>query len=157
MVFPENVRTVRGGPTAAMNVLIRHLAEACAEHLLDEKWLIASSRRVAHQWLDQVTRGGGPVVNARVKTTRSLALEVLADELADGSLRVANPAVRRLIVAEAWDRSMPANGYLAKADRSARLLALAERAILDLRQAGLGPAQLRSEHFEHAGKGRELR
>jgi len=36
------------------SVLIEHLAEACSRRLLDEKWLVAPSRRIAHDWLDQV-------------------------------------------------------------------------------------------------------
>ncbi len=139
------------------NLLIDNLAAACREHLLAEKWLVAPSLRVAHQWLDRVTRAGGPVINVRAKTTRSLALEVLAPALTDGTLRVASSADRRLVVAEAWDHTMAGDGYLGRTERSPRLLLLAEQAILDLRLAGLGPAQLDPRHFEQDRKGRELR
>ena len=54
-----------------MNTLIEHLAEACRDHLLGVKWLIAPSRRVGHQWLDQVARAGAPVVNVHVQTIRA--------------------------------------------------------------------------------------
>ena len=56
-----------------MNTFIEKLAEACREHRVPEKWLIAPSLRVGHQWLDQVTRSGGPVLNVHVLTVRSLA------------------------------------------------------------------------------------
>ena len=36
-----------------MNTLASELATVCRDHLLSEKWLIAPSRRVGHQWLDR--------------------------------------------------------------------------------------------------------
>ncbi len=139
------------------SLLVEHLARACREHLLAEKWLFAPSRRAAHQWLDQVTRAGGPLVNVRVRTTRSAALEVLAEDLAAGDLRVASSAMRTLVVAEAWDRAMRADGYLGSAAPSPRLLELAARTLMDLRLAGVRPDDLDPKRFEHPVKGAELR
>ncbi len=140
-----------------MNALIRHLADACRAHRLDEKWLIAPSRRIAHQWLDQVTRAGAPVVNVRVQTTRTVALELLRPALATGEIRLVTPAARRLAVAEAWHQAMQADGYLGQARLTPRLLALAEGTLGDLRMAGLGPQALSADRFEEAQKGRELK
>ena len=52
---------------------IQELARVCREHLLEEKWLIAPSRRVGYQWLEAVTRAGQAAVNVHVKTLRRLA------------------------------------------------------------------------------------
>ncbi len=139
-----------------MNTFIEKLAEACREHRVPEKWLIAPSLRVGHQWLDQVTRSGGPVLNVHVLTVRSLAMKILTAQLADGSVMVASPAVRRLVVAAAWRRAMKDDDYLGTARPTPGLLALAERSLLDLRMAGLGPADLDGARFEEATKGREL-
>ena len=140
-----------------MNVFIEKLAEVCREHRVAEKWLIAPSLRVGHQWLDQVTRAGEPVLNVHVHTVRSLAMKVLATQLADGKLVVASPAVRRLVVAAAWQQVMTTKGYLGSARLTPGLLAMAERSLLDLRLAGLGPGDLDGARFEQAMKGRELR
>lgn len=133
------------------------LARVCSERLLDEKWLIAPSRRVAHQWLDQVTRGGGPVVNVRVQTMRTVALELLRPALATGEMNLLAPAVRCLVVAEAWHRAIRADGYLGQVRLTPRLIALAGGTLGDLRMAGLGPDAVRVDHFEEAQKGRELK
>jgi len=140
-----------------MNIFIEKLTEACREHRVSEKWLIAPSLRVGHQWLDQVTRTGGPVLNVHVMTIRSLAMKVLAPQLADGSVVVASPAVRRLVVAVAWQQVMQDDGYLGSARPTPGLLELAERSLLDLRMAGLGPGDLDGGRFEQATKGKELR
>ena len=142
--------------SSTTNALIDALACICREHVLDEKWLIAPSRRVAHQWLERVTRAGAPVVNVRVKTTRSLAIGLLAEELAAGRYAVSTPAERRIIVAAAWDRAMDDGGYLGSAKVTPGLLALAEKTLLDLRMAGIASGALDPAHFEDPQKGREL-
>ena len=139
-----------------MNTFIEKLAEACREHRIAEKWLIAPSLRVGHQWLDQVTRAGGTVVNVHVLTVRSLAMKVLATQLADGKLVVASPAVRRLVVAAAWQAVMKDDGYLGSARLTPGLLALAESSLLDLRLAGVDPDDLADAGFEQVRKGTEL-
>ena len=136
-----------------MNTLTEHLAEACREHLLQAKWLIAPSRRVGHQWLDQVARAGAPVVNVHVQTIRGLAMKVIAPHLADGRVRVASPAVRRLVVAAAWHTAMSDNGYLGSARLTPGLLALAEASLGDLCMAGLTASDLTAGSFEQATKG----
>src|SRR4051812_37731602 len=65
-----------------MNRLTQALADFCRDNLLDEKWLIAPSRRVGQQWLESVTRSGQPVVNARIKTLTSMAIDLAAEEMA---------------------------------------------------------------------------
>ncbi len=122
-----------------------------------EKWLIASSRRIAHQWLDQVTLAGFPVVNVRVETTRSLALRLLAPALAGGRPALLGAAASRLLVAAAWQRAVRAGGYLAPAAVTPRLLSLAERTLLDLRMAGWRASDLDPRRFVPEAKGRDLK
>ena len=131
-----------------MNTFIENLAAACREHRIREKWLIAPSLRVGHQWLDQVTRAGEAVLNVHVQTVRSMAMKVLASQLAGGTLKVASPAVRRLVVAAAWQAVMKDDGYLGSARLTPGLLALAESSLLDLRMAGVGPGDLKDAGLE---------
>ncbi|MHC4969037.1 MAG: PD-(D/E)XK nuclease family protein [Planctomycetota bacterium] len=136
------------------SVLIEQLADVCASHLLDEKWLVAPSRRIAHQWLDQVSRSVGPVVNVRVKTMRSLALDLLAGN----APRMISAAATKIVVASAWEQAVAqGDGYLADVRPTPRLMALVERAVLDLRLAGLQATDLSEERFEHPRKGTDLR
>lgn len=139
------------------SLLIENLARACREHLLAEKWLISPSRRVAHQWLDQVTRAGGPAVNVRVVTTRSVAVDLLAAAPEGADHRIASPAARRIAVAAAWQATLGGGGgYLASARMTPRLLALVERTIVELRLAGLKAAAIDVAAFEPRRKGLEL-
>ena len=45
-----------------LNKLTQEISLVCRDHLLEEKWLIAPSLRVGHQWLDNVALNGRPVV-----------------------------------------------------------------------------------------------
>ena len=71
-------------PSGAQHVnrLARELARICQERLLEEKWLIAPSLRVGHQWIDTVTLANGPVLNVRIKTLKALALDLAGPEMA---------------------------------------------------------------------------
>ena len=113
---------------------------------------------MAQQWLDRVARAGGPVVNVRVKTVVGLAQEIAAPSLVAQRRAPASAAARRLVVAAAWAQAMAGEGgYLASVRTTPRLLGLVERAILDLRLAGLGPESMDERAFEHPLKGRELK
>jgi ATP-dependent helicase/nuclease subunit B len=138
------------------NVFIHNLAQACREHLTDEKLLLAPTRRVAHEWLEQVTRCGAPVVNVRVDTVRSIARRILAEPLGSGAQRIATPADLRITIATAWKRAMGDGQYLSATRVTPRLLTLAERTVMDLRQAGLTADALDPAQFEHHGKGCQL-
>jgi ATP-dependent helicase/nuclease subunit B len=63
-------------PAPRQNCFLEALAAACRQELLTEKWLLAPSLRIGHQWLDAVARSGQPVVNVRLKTLKSLALDL---------------------------------------------------------------------------------
>jgi len=57
-----------------LNQLVREIRSFCASHMLEEKWLLAPSRRVGQQWLDTVVRSGQPVLNVHVESPETLAL-----------------------------------------------------------------------------------
>jgi ATP-dependent helicase/nuclease subunit B len=131
---------------------IAALAEICRQHLLAEKWLLTPSRRIGQQWLDQIARAGQPVVNIRLHTPASLALELAGPRL-EGR-RLLSP-LGRVVLAGRLLRQLDA-GYLGGLRPS---LALAERlaaTLHDLRLAGLEPDDLERGRFEAPAKGREL-
>ena len=88
-----------------MNAFITALAGLCSEHPLDEKRLVAPSRRIGNQWLDTAARAGHPALNVRVETLRSLAVELAAPALANASLEVA-PRRAELILIDSVLRSL---------------------------------------------------
>ena len=65
-----------------VNTLVRELSEVCRDRLLDEKWVIAPSRRAGNDWLLAVARTGQPVVNGHVKTIENLALNLAGQPIA---------------------------------------------------------------------------
>ena len=64
-----------------LNRLASSLQELCAKHPIEEKWLIAQSRRIGQQWLDAVARSGQSVLNARIKTIASMAVDLASPEM----------------------------------------------------------------------------
>ena len=71
-----------GETHAIANRLIRELSDTCRDRLLDEKWVIAPSRRAGNDWLLAVARTGQPVINGHVKTIENLALHLAAQPIA---------------------------------------------------------------------------
>jgi len=141
-----------------MNVLIRALADVCRERLLDEKWVIAPSLRVGHQWLDAVARGGQAVANARAKTLLHLALELASPVLARDGRRLVGTLEGEVLVGRAWARRASGRdgGYLFAIEPSLGLLQALFASIRDLRLAGLDGVRLRADAFEVGAKGQEL-
>ena len=72
----------KSGRVLEQNRLIQALGDICREELIQEKWLIAPSLRVGQQWLDRVALDGQPILNARIKTFKVLAIELAANEMA---------------------------------------------------------------------------
>lgn len=136
----------------SLNRLAESLADSCRTHLLREKWLLVPSYRVGQQWLDTVARAGQPVVNLRLHTPTSFALELTGPHLEGRQLLT---PLGRVVLAAQLLRQLGA-GYLGGLRPS---LALAERiaaTLHDLRLAGLEPDDLERGRFEAPSKGREI-
>ncbi len=141
-----------------MNAMAAALAKVCRERLLEEKWLIAPSLRVGHQWLEAVARGGQPALNARVKTLLHMALDLAGPALALEGRRLLSALDGEMLVGRIWPRlaSGAAAGYLLALEPSTGLLQRVFASIRDLRLAGLGADDLRPDDFEDGTKGKEL-
>ena len=140
-----------------VNRLARELARICQERLLEEKWLIAPSLRVGHQWLDIVTLANGPVLNVRIKTLKGLALDLAGPEMArlgvslitaTGSLILVDRILKRL--------GTSSSGYLSSLPPSPSLSRTVCSTIDALRLAGLNAQDLHPQCFEAPEKSKDL-
>ncbi len=142
-----------------MNIFIAALAGLCASKPLEEKRLIAPSRRVGNQWLDAAARAGQPVLNARVETLRSLAVELAAPALANDGLTVA-PRRAEQLLADRVLRAMLLEGrlpFLSQARPGAGLAATVLASLAELRREGVPEDRLRDGVFEDGAKSADLR
>ena len=143
--------------TQHVNRLARELARICQERLLEEKWLIAPSLRVGHQWIDIVTLANGPVLNVRIKTLKGLALDLAGPEMArlgvslitaTGSLILVDRILKRL--------GTSSSGYLSSLPPSPSLSRTVCSTIDALRLAGLNAQDLHPQCFEAPEKSKDL-
>jgi hypothetical protein len=140
-----------------LNCLTSALAEICRDHLLEEKWLIASSLRTAHQWLDAVTKSGQPLVNVQCTTVKGFALDLAAPHMARSGLRLISTRCATIIV----DRILnslkhESPGYLTSLQITHCLSQSVCSSISALRLAGIDPENLCPEGFELSDKSVEL-
>jgi len=142
-----------------MNTFIAALAGLCAARPLDEKRLVAPSRRVGNQWLDAAARAGQPVLNARVETLRSLAVGLAAPALASGGLTVAPRRAEQLLIDRVL-RTLLREGklpYLSRAKPGAGLAATVLASLAELRQEGVPEERLRKGVLEEVAKSADLK
>jgi len=141
-----------------LNRFLEALGALCAERALDEKWLLAPSRRVGRQWLDALARAGRPVLNVRLATLRSLALDLAAPAMAGQGLTLVQGQRLQLIVGRLLlELQHEGSGYLTRLRPGPGLYRLLAAALTDLRLAGLRARELTDRDFEVPAKGVELR
>jgi ATP-dependent helicase/nuclease subunit B len=142
---------------ANMNVFTMGLATVCRKHFLDEKWLVAPSLRIGHQWLDAVARSGQPWCNVRVKTLKVLALDLSAPAMAAKGQSLLSDRGGTVLVDRVWKKlpSCP-SGYLSQLTPSIRLAQCIYSTLCELALAGFDEENLPARAFEHAHKAREL-
>lgn len=140
-----------------MNRLALEIGRACCEHLLEEKWLVAPSRRVGAQWIDAVSRGGRAVANCHVQTILGLAMELAHPAMAENGLSLASPQAGAVLIDRIWSRQRrDPRGYLFSLLPSAGLSRTVYKALTATRMAGLDAAHLPDGDFEVEAKATEL-
>ena len=141
-----------------MNALTTALADVCRERMLAEKWVIAPSLRVGHQWLEAVARGGQAVVNARVKTLTHVALDLAGPAMAREGLSLLGTVGGQVVMGRVWARLRQERegGYLLGLEASPGLFQTLLTAVQDIRLAGLDANGLSPRGFEVGAKGEEL-
>lgn len=137
--------------------LIEQLADVCRQRRLEEKWLLAPSMRVGYQWLGCTASAGQPAVNVRVKTLKSMVLDLAGPEMARAGAELASDRAGGILVDRVFRRLGPARlRYLGQLRPSAGLAETIHRSVQALRLAGLGPDQIDPRRFEVATKGRDV-
>ena len=140
------------------NRFIEELAGLCEKNVLDEKYVIAPSRRVAFEWLDWVTRPGTPVVNARVKTFPGLAIELASPVLISEKLTFLG-SVREEVLFDRIFADLKEKGevYLTRLQQSPGLIRSIVSTVRDLRLSGLSASDLAAGSFEVGDKAKEMK
>lgn len=147
----------RSGPAACR--LVQSIIESLAQKPRAPGWLVAPSRRVARQWIDQVAMVGTPVFNLRGTTSRAIAYDLAADSLATRNRRLASPRASLVllesILTEA-DQSRQLR-YFANPRSYRRLAEGMLESISAIRMAGLSADSIRHRPgFGTTDKGRDL-
>ena len=141
-----------------MNQLQTELADLCRQQRLEEKWLVAPSRRVGYQWLDAVARGGQSVVNVRIKTLRSMAVDLAALSMAERELTLVSPLGGAFLMDRTLTRLHPdALQYLTVTTDNRGLGETVLASLEALRLAGLDVGQLDGSNLEVPLKVSDLR
>ncbi|MBI5252303.1 MAG: PD-(D/E)XK nuclease family protein, partial [Desulfomonile tiedjei] len=142
---------------ARLNRFTDTLGRTCQQYMLKEKWIIAPSLRVGHQWLDTVTCSGQAVINARVKTLKGMALDLAGPELARLQVRLVSDRGASIIIDRILNRLRKESpAYVTKMAASQSLSLSVYSSIKDIRLAGLRADDLVSHQFEHPDKASEL-
>lgn len=135
------------------NIFISNLAAICRENLLTEKWLLAPSLRVGHQWVEQVARSGQPAVNLRVTTVRSLIMELSGT--APGKL-ILGRGSEILVSKVLSDLRREQPRYFTTLEPFPSLITALTRSVNDMRTAGISSEELRdAETRRHGDAGRK--
>ncbi len=74
-----------------MNASIENLVTVCGDQPLREKWLIAPSRRVGHQWVDRLAIDGNCALNVHIKTLRSMAIDLASAVMVNRQVTLISP------------------------------------------------------------------
>lgn len=140
-----------------MNQFTRSLSALCREYILDEKWLIAPSLHIGHQWLEAVVRGGQPAVNVHIQTLKGLALTLAGPELADKNTSLVTAEGAAILVDSILNGMLKGRcGYLSGLQPSPGLSQTMLSAIDAIRLAGLDAKELRPDVFEVAAKAKDI-
>jgi ATP-dependent helicase/nuclease subunit B len=131
------------------------LASICKAHLVDCKWLLAPSHRIAHQWIEGLVRDGQPVVNLRSTTVLSLALDLVGPQMLEQGFTLTTGVIGSMIIDAAWSK-LPPDGYLAKLQKSSDLSSVVYDSLLSLRLAGSSADGIQEAHLETKVKWRDI-
>ncbi|MFV1957689.1 MAG: hypothetical protein ACC669_10695, partial [bacterium] len=140
-----------------MNRFINSLASVCQDHLLEEKWLIAPSLRVGHQWIELAARQGRGVLNLAPTTMMGLALKIAGPRIAKKGLKIITAKGIQVLINDSWTRVIKEKGgYFSSLKPSTGLIEAMAKAVGDLRLAGLATEALNPDSFTTVSKGREI-
>src|SRR5208283_4913882 len=145
-------------PIRDLNRLTAQLGSISKDCPIQEKWLLAPSRRIGFQWLDAVTLAGQPMLNVRVKTVQHAALDLAMPELDHlGKTYVGGIRAELLVQTIFANVQEAGRGYFTVLDASPGLMKALLSTIRDVRLSGIKAADLKPEAFEVKIKGLETK
>ncbi|OGD23033.1 MAG: hypothetical protein A2W03_04660 [Candidatus Aminicenantes bacterium RBG_16_63_16] len=141
-----------------MNRLLSSLAEVCAEHPLDKKYLIVPSFQIGRQLGDGLAAAGASWVNLHYLTLPALAEQVAGPELAAKGTRVISGADALSLVDRIFGQHKDAGrlGYFGRVEATVGTIRALQASISALRMAGLKSGALDPSSFINETKGREV-
>jgi len=141
-----------------MNHFLEALSTVCQKHMFEEKWLISPDKRTGNQWLETITRNGRGVINTRVKTIKSMALDIAAFEMTQRGVSLISSTEAEVEIDRIWGnlKTVSENGYISKLKHDMDLSRAIYTSINSIRLAGLSGKQVSPEKFEIKTKGKEL-
>ena len=146
------------GQGREMNRFIEAIAKVCTEHLLEEKWLLAPSIRIGHQWLLQVSKSGQPVVNVEIKTPKGLAILLAGPEMAARRVSLVSARLAQLFVDVIIRRLQETQlRYLGQLSPNICTAQAVHASLEAIRLAGLTVQDIQPGQFEAPDKGADLR
>ncbi len=138
-----------------INLFSQVLIGSCEDCSLTEKWLVAPSLRIGHQWVDVAAQAGGLVLNIRLKTLKALAIEI-AEQDGTTPINLLSPIRGVMLVSRLLRDEGASEGYLGSFGLRPELAETVYRTIQDLRLAGVTPVTVVPDRYETQGKMREI-
>ncbi|MBD2872552.1 PD-(D/E)XK nuclease family protein [Paenibacillus arenilitoris] len=133
---------------------IQQLYAIIQQHGMERKLVIAGNHAEGHQWLEQVSRHFGSVLNTDVRTLEGWVLDRSKLLLAKKGLRYLPNTESKWIICRLLQESAAAGSdYLSGIVHTPGLTDVFHQAIMDLRESCVKAANLETEMFEHAVKG----
>jgi|GEM_PF-2862563 len=118
--------------------LIAPLHKLLQERPLERKILLTATRAQGHQWLEQIVRSHGPVLNTEVHTLESWALERCKLTIAKKRLRyITDTEAMWITCALLQEEAKIADSYLSGVTVTPGVTRAFHRAIAELREAGV--------------------
>ena len=140
-----------------LNRFTLELSGVCSTHLLEEKWLIAPSLRVGHQWLDTLTLNSLSVLNVRTKTMKGMVLELAGPAMVGKGVSLISDTGSMILVDRILNRlTSNANSYFSSILSSMNFSWTMLSTITAIRLAGLNEDHLDPKCFEVAQKGKDV-
>lgn len=141
-----------------MNSLLRQLAQACRERVIEEKVLVVPDFRAGYEICETLARRYGGWLNLRSETTTSLALSIAQTDLANRGIRLISGALARSVVEEILQglESQSALAYFTRSPGATGLVKSLARSVLELRSFGVTAGGLRQDSFIDPCKGRDM-
>lgn len=136
------------------NQWTEHLYVCISNNPFHKKILLCSSFAQGHQWLEQVCRICGPVMNTEVQTLESVVLTTVKYEIAERGLNYVSESETFWIVLQLLEQLTHIDdSYLPETMLTPGVIQSFHKALSELRHAGVTGVNLRPQAFENMDKG----